>query len=30
LIVGAGDEKYLKRVQRVADKFGIKIIVLEK
>ncbi len=30
LIVGEGDEKYLKRVQRVADKFDIKIIVLEK
>lgn len=30
LIVGAGDEKYLKRVQRVADKFDIKIIVIEK
>ncbi|MDT8339847.1 MAG: hypothetical protein RQ763_11700 [Sulfurimonas sp.] len=30
LIVGYGDEKYLKRVQRVADKFDIKIIVLEK
>lgn len=30
LIVGNGDEKYLKRVQRVADKFDIKIIVLEK
>ncbi|MGE4396578.1 MAG: hypothetical protein AB7D34_03860 [Sulfurimonas sp.] len=30
LIVGEGDEKYLKRVQRVADKFDIQIIVLEK
>lgn len=30
LIVGEGDDKYLKRVQRVADKFDIKIIVLEK
>ncbi|MFA5233293.1 MAG: hypothetical protein WC390_02755 [Sulfurimonas sp.] len=30
LIVGDGDEKYLNRIKTVADKFGIKIIVLEK
>ncbi|MDD5399995.1 MAG: hypothetical protein PHQ93_02270 [Sulfurimonas sp.] len=30
LIVGDGDEKYLNRVKTVADKFDIKIIVLDK
>jgi hypothetical protein len=30
LIVGSDDEKYLKRVRTVADKFDIKIIILEK
>ncbi len=30
LIVGDGDEKYLKRINRVADKFDIKIIILQK
>lgn len=30
LIVGDDDEKYLKRIQIVADKFDIKIIILEK
>ncbi len=29
-IVGEGDEKYIKRVKTVADKFDIKIILLEK
>lgn len=30
VISGDGDEKYLDRIRRVGDKFGIKIIVLEK
>ncbi len=30
LIVGEDDTKYLERIQTVADKFDIKIIVLEK
>jgi hypothetical protein len=30
LIVGEGDEKYLKRINRVAQKFDIKIIILQK
>lgn len=30
VISGEGDEKYLDRIRRVGDKFGIKIIVLEK
>lgn len=30
LIVGDDDEKYLSRIQTVADKFDIKIIILEK
>lgn len=30
VIAGEGDEKYLDRIRRVGDKFGIKIIVLEK
>lgn len=29
-IVGDGDERYLKRVESVAEKFDIKIIILEK
>lgn len=30
VISGEGDEKYLDRIRRVGDKFGIRIIVLEK
>lgn len=30
VISGEGDEKYLDRIRKVGDKFGIKIIVLEK
>lgn len=30
VISGEGDEKYLDRIRRVGDKFGIKIIVLKK
>lgn len=30
LIVGNDDEKYLNRIQTVADKFNIKIIVVDK
>ncbi len=30
LIVGLDDEKYVNRIQTVADKFDIKIIILEK
>ncbi|MDO9266618.1 MAG: hypothetical protein Q7U00_05990 [Sulfurimonas sp.] len=30
VISGEGDEKYLDRIRRVGNKFGIKIIVLEK
>jgi hypothetical protein len=30
LIVEDGDEKYLNRIQTVADKFDIKIIILER
>lgn len=30
VISGEGDEKYLNRIQTVADKFDIKIILLEK
>jgi spore coat polysaccharide biosynthesis predicted glycosyltransferase SpsG len=30
LIVGSGDEKYLNRIKRVADKFDIKIIILNR
>jgi len=29
-IVGDGDERYIKRVKIVADKFNIKIILLQK
>ncbi|MDD3477192.1 MAG: hypothetical protein PHI38_10015 [Sulfurimonas sp.] len=29
-IVGDGDERYIKRVRTVADKFDIKIILLQK
>jgi hypothetical protein len=29
-IVGDGDERYIKRVKTVADKFDIKIILLQK
>lgn len=29
-IVGDGDERYIKRVKIVADKFDIKIILLQK
>ena len=30
LIVGDGDRKYLDRLQRVADKFDIKVIVIDR
>lgn len=30
LIVGEGDEKYLNRIKTVAEKFDIKIIVLDR
>ncbi len=30
LIIGKGDERYLKRLKKVADEFDIKIIILEK
>lgn len=30
VISGEGDEKYLDRIRRVGDKFGIKIIILDK
>lgn len=30
LIVGLDDEKYVNRIKTVADKFDIKIIILEK